>query len=66
MNLTEKVHSLPLSPGVYLMKDSLGNIIYVGKAKRLRKRVQSYFYNNKGHSPRLFSLSARSGTWSTG
>ncbi|AIQ49945.1 UvrABC system subunit C [Paenibacillus sp. FSL R7-0273] len=56
MNLTEKVHSLPLSPGVYLMKDSLGNIIYVGKAKRLRKRVQSYFYNNKGHSPKVVQL----------
>jgi excinuclease ABC subunit C len=56
MNLTEKVHSLPLTPGVYLMKDSLGHIIYVGKAKQLRKRVQSYFYNNKGHSPKVVQL----------
>lgn len=56
MNLTEKVQSLPLTPGVYLMKDSLGHIIYVGKAKQLRKRVQSYFYNNKGHSPKVVQL----------
>ncbi|AIQ44272.1 GIY-YIG nuclease family protein [Paenibacillus sp. FSL R5-0912] len=55
-NLTEKVADLPLSPGVYLMKDSLGHIIYVGKAKQLKKRVQSYFYNNKGHSPKVKQL----------
>ncbi|MHA6531748.1 UvrB/UvrC motif-containing protein [Paenibacillus sp. BAC0078] len=56
MDLTEKVAELPLSPGVYLMKDSLGHIIYVGKAKQLKKRVQSYFYNSKGHSPKVKQL----------
>lgn len=56
MNLTEKVAALPLSPGVYLMKDSLGHIIYVGKAKQLKKRVQSYFYHSKGHSPKVNRL----------
>lgn len=56
VNLSEKVANLPLSPGVYLMKDSLGHIIYVGKAKQLRKRVQSYFYNSKGHSPKVKRL----------
>ncbi|WP_019914734.1 UvrB/UvrC motif-containing protein [Paenibacillus sp. HW567] len=56
MDLTEKVADLPLSPGVYLMKDSLGHIIYVGKAKQLKKRVQSYFYNSKGHSPKVKQL----------
>ncbi|WP_340026392.1 GIY-YIG nuclease family protein [Paenibacillus sp. FSL K6-1096] len=55
-NLTDKIAALPLTPGVYLMKDSLGHIIYVGKAKQLRKRVQSYFYNNKGHSPKVKQL----------
>ena len=41
--LREKVAQLPLLPGVYLYKDSGGNIIYVGKAKLLRARVRSYF-----------------------
>ncbi|MEK3900276.1 GIY-YIG nuclease family protein [Paenibacillus sp. FSL R7-0179] len=54
--LTDKVAGLPLTPGVYLMKDGLGHVIYVGKAKQLRKRVQSYFYNNKGHSPKVKQL----------
>ena len=54
--LSEKVKSLPLSPGVYLMKDSLGQIIYVGKAKSLKNRVQSYFQNSKSHSPKVKKL----------
>lgn len=41
--LKEKAASLPLSPGVYLMKDREGGIIYVGKSKHLKKRVSSYF-----------------------
>lgn len=43
VNLKEKVRALPEKPGVYLMKDRLGRIIYVGKAKALKKRVGSYF-----------------------
>ena len=42
-SLKEKVRRLPDKPGVYLMKDRLGRIIYVGKAKSLRRRVSSYF-----------------------
>ena len=38
---------LSQSPGVYLMKDRLGQVIYVGKAKNLRKRVSSYFQGSK-------------------
>ena len=38
-----KVPHLPESPGVYLWKDATGTILYVGKAKRLRSRVRSYF-----------------------
>jgi len=51
-----KIQELPLSPGVYLMKDSRGTVIYVGKSKSLKKRVQSYFYNNKSHSPKVKRL----------
>lgn len=47
MNLKAKVKHLPSSPGVYLMKDSLGSIIYIGKAKNLKRRVQSYFRKSK-------------------
>ncbi|MBS4190444.1 GIY-YIG nuclease family protein [Bacillus sp. FJAT-49705] len=56
MLLTEKVKNLPLSPGVYIMKDSHGQIIYVGKAKKLKNRVQSYFQNSKNHSPKVNKL----------
>ncbi|HYC71245.1 MAG TPA: excinuclease ABC subunit UvrC [Opitutaceae bacterium] len=42
-DLREKIRLLPDRPGVYLMKDRLGRIIYVGKAKSLRRRVSSYF-----------------------
>lgn len=41
--LRKKLSLLPDSPGVYLMKNTLGNIIYVGKAKVLKNRVRSYF-----------------------
>ena len=42
-NLREQVALLPQSPGVYQFVDRSGTIIYVGKAKSLRKRVSSYF-----------------------
>ncbi len=41
--LREKANSLPTSPGVYIMKDADGKIIYVGKSKKLKNRVTSYF-----------------------
>src|SRR3954449_1922882 len=41
--LNEKARSLPKSPGVYLMKDDKGRVIYVGKSASLRERVSSYF-----------------------
>jgi excinuclease ABC subunit C len=41
--IAEKLAHLPDSPGVYLMKDRSGTVLYVGKAKRLRSRVRSYF-----------------------
>jgi excinuclease ABC subunit C len=43
MDLKAKLREVPHQPGVYLMKDRLGSIIYVGKARDLRKRLSSYF-----------------------
>ena len=47
MSLQEIIKKLPLTSGVYLMKDASGKVIYVGKAVSLRKRVQSYFRKKK-------------------
>jgi excinuclease ABC subunit C len=48
--LKEKAKTLPQTPGVYLMKNEHGDIVYVGKAKKLKNRVSSYFIKNKQHS----------------
>ena len=56
MDLKEKIKKLPPSPGVYLMKDSLNRVIYVGKSKNLKNRVGSYFHNSKSHSPKVVKL----------
>ncbi len=50
----EKVKTFPEFPGVYLMKDAAGTVIYVGKAKNLRSRASSYFMANAKDDPRLF------------
>ncbi|REL38115.1 excinuclease ABC subunit C [Rhodohalobacter sp. SW132] len=53
ITVQEKVDHLPLSPGVYQFKDSRGNHLYVGKAKKLRNRVRSYFQESRHHDGRL-------------
>lgn len=54
--LVEKLANLPTNPGVYLYKDTRGTIIYVGKAKRLRNRVKSYFQDTRNHSGKTLAL----------
>lgn len=48
--LKNKALTLPLSPGVYIMKDKADNVIYVGKAKKLKNRVSQYFQDAASHS----------------
>ena len=56
MDVREKAKKLPASPGVYIMLDSDGTIIYVGKSKALKNRVSSYFQNSKAHSPKVIKM----------
>ena len=49
--LRDKANSLPTVPGVYIMKDASANVIYVGKSKKLKNRVTSYFTGNN-HTPK--------------
>lgn len=53
--IKNKLKTLPLTPGVYIMKDKFGNIIYIGKAKKLKNRVSQYFMN-KNHAEKVKSM----------
>ena len=65
MNFTPSEHiqtilaNLPQKPGVYLMKDKKAEVIYVGKAKRLRNRVRSYFVNSAQHTEKTLRMRER-------
>lgn len=50
--LKDKALSLPYEPGVYLMQDKSGTVIYVGKAKKLKNRVSQYFQDTAAHTPK--------------
>ena len=50
--LKDKALSLPLAPGVYIMRDKNDKVIYVGKAKKLKNRVSQYFQDTASHSPK--------------
>ena len=50
--LREKANRLPLLPGVYIMMNKTGEVIYVGKAKKLKNRVSQYFVNTVSHTPK--------------
>ena len=51
--LREKAMKLPLTPGVYIMKNKSGKIIYIGKAKKLKNRVSQYFGSQNRHSTKV-------------
>ena len=53
ISVEEKIAHLPFSPGVYQFKDRGGNYLYIGKAKKLRNRVRSYFQDSRNHDGRI-------------
>ena len=54
--LKEKAADLPLAPGVYLMMDRMGKVIYVGKAKKLKNRVSQYFQDSASHTAKTRNM----------
>jgi excinuclease ABC subunit C len=54
--LRQRTHLLPQEPGVYLMKDGKGEIIYIGKAKSLKNRVSSYFRSVERHQAKVYHM----------
>src|SRR5438477_12697 len=61
--LQKKVHEVPHKPGVYLMRDRFNRVIYVGKARDLRKRVSSYFLPSKLAQADLKTRAMLEATW---
>ena len=56
--LREKASALPLSPGVYIMRDTAGKVIYVGKSRALKNRVSGYFQESGQNSPKTDAMTA--------
>lgn len=57
------LQNLPADPGVYLMKDKTGKVIYVGKAKVLKNRVRQYFQNTDRHTPKVAAMVSKIDTF---
>lgn len=55
-DIKKQLKTLPEKPGVYIMKDKYGNVIYVGKSKKLKDRVTSYFRGFNSHSPKTQAM----------
>jgi excinuclease ABC subunit C len=52
-NLEQRLQEIPAEPGVYFMRDATDRILYIGKSKKLRSRVRSYFREGNPHTPRI-------------
>jgi DNA polymerase-3 subunit epsilon len=67
LRIKDQLPELPYSPGVYFFHDKKGNILYIGKAKELHERVQSYFTFNIGHTEKVRKLvrQVHTITWKT-
>ena len=58
-NIEQRLHAIPDSPGVYIMKDAQDNVLYVGKANVLKNRVRSYFQASANHQPKTIRMVSR-------
>jgi len=58
-DIQQELKKLPDKPGVYIMKDKNGSVIYVGKAKVLKNRVRQYFQNSAAHTPKVEAMVAK-------
>lgn len=54
--IKEKLKNLPMCPGIYIMYNRSGKVIYVGKSKVLKNRVSSYFVHSKNHTPKTIAM----------
>jgi excinuclease ABC subunit C len=52
-NIEQRLQEIPAEPGVYFMRDATDRILYIGKSKKLRSRVRSYFREGSQHTPRI-------------
>jgi excinuclease ABC subunit C len=53
INIEQRLQEIPPEPGVYFMRDATDRILYIGKSKKLRSRVRSYFREGSNHTPRI-------------
>ena len=63
--MAQQVRNLNTSPGVYLFKDAAGKILYIGKAKNLKKRVQTYFQSARPHDAKTVVLLTKVASFET-
>ena len=57
--LRRRAMALPMTPGVYIMRDKTGEVIYVGKAKALKNRVSQYFGSDQNHTEKVRQMVRR-------